>query len=508
MKQSILLAAVASSAVLGGCARNADQAFQDVAPAVAQNSSAPSGVAPLTTLAQEALARNDAAAAIPLAERALEAAPGDVEAELALAQAHLMQGDPVKAEDLFRDVLKKASASAAANAGLGLSLLAQQRQDDARTVLIAAAQQDANAQTKSNIAFALTLAGAAKEAVSLLEPVAMGKESSPRVRQNFAFALVMADNRARAFEVAGYDLDGVAAARQISAWTEVARAPFKQRLTQMAGLTVIDTPAYAKAEMPKPVEVAAPAQVAAAEAPASVEKTEMMLVAEAKKTSAELVPVSVAETKPAPAAESAPVEKAVKMAAAVTEKPAAVAVSAKPVVLRPATPSAFGSASLSSVVPAPTVKKTVEAIATVNQIADWVVQVGAITFKADQTKSLARIFENRLGNKAAVRVVTVDAPNGKLHRVVLAEPKTRKEAQKTCASLRAKGKACFARTLAGVSKPVVVAATAVPAKPVVLKNAALKQAPLQKAAADKSKTAAKPAPKPAAPVEVAKIVKI
>jgi Flp pilus assembly protein TadD len=494
MKHSLLLVAVSTSALLAGCARNADQAFQDVAPAAAQDAAAPSAVAPLTTLSQEALARGDAAAAIPLAERALESAPGDVDAGLALAQAHLMQGDPVKAEGLFRDVLKHDADSAAANTGLGLSLLAQQREEEARTVLMAAAKQKANVQTKSNIAFALTLAGAPKEAVELLEPVAMGKESSPKVRQNFAFALVMADNRARAFEVAGYDLDGVAAARQVSAWSDVARAPFKQRLTQMAGLTVVDAPAYAKVEAPKPVETVKPVEVAAADMPA--EKVELVVVPEEKK------PVAVEN--------AAPVEAPVEMAAVEPEKPVvAEKVSVKPVVLRPATPSPVEAASFSPVLPTPSVKKAVETVATVSKFANWVVQVGAITFKTDQTKSLTKIFENRLGNKASVRVVTVDAPNGKLHRVVLAEPKTRQEAQSTCATLRAKGRACFARTVAGISQPVVAAASVTPAKPVVLKAAAPKSVPFQKASVVKAKVAAKPtvtkaAAKPAVAKPVAK----
>jgi hypothetical protein len=237
--------------------------------------------------------------------------------------------------------------------------------------------------------------------------------------------------------------------------------------------------------------------------PAPVEKTEVALVAEEQK------PVVVTET--------APVDAPVDMAALEPEKPVvSVPVSAKPVVLRPSMPSPVESASFSSVVPSPSVKKAVEAAATVGRIANWVVQVGAITFKTDQTKSLTKIFENRLGKKATVRVVTVDAPNGKLHRVVLAEPKTRAEAQSTCASLRAKGKACFARTVAGISAPVAVVATAVPAKPVVLKKAAPKQVPLQKAAAVKArdavkpaaKTVSKPAAKPAAAKETAKIIKI
>ncbi len=533
MRNSFLLVAVSASALVAGCARKTDQAFQDVAPAASTNQTAPSAVAPLTQLSQEALSRGDAAAAIPLAERALESSPGNVDATLTLAQAQLMRGDPVKAEQLFRDVLKSDDTSAVANTGLGLSLLAQQRVEAARAVLLTAADQKASAQAKSNIAFALTLADSPKEAIKLLEPVAMGKDSTPKLRQNLAFALVMANDRARAFEVAGYDLDGVAAARQVAAWTDAAHATFKQRMTEMAGLTVIDAPAYAQAEAPKvavsekPVvvaavvpsvrqEIASPVVVAKADAPKEEEKIVKMAAATAPET-----------VQPAQVKNEMPVEVAQPVLVAAASVPKSAA--AKPVVLRNKAPvSPVVTASLQVPGAPADVKKTVAAAATVTKFANWVVQIGAVTLKIDQTKYLMKAFQSRLGKGTAVRVVAVDAPNGKLHRVLLGQSMQRSVALSTCASLRAKGRACFARSEATVSQPVLpVPAASVPqakvavAKPVVLKATVVKSAPAKpvvtKAVSSKpvvSKAplakvpAAKAATKAAPAKDASKVVKI
>jgi Flp pilus assembly protein TadD len=478
MRISLLLVAVSSTALLAGCARNSDQAFKDISPAAASNVEAPSAVAPLTQLAQEALARGDAAASIPLAERALESVPGDAEASLVLAQAHLMQGNPFKAEGLFRDVLASDKSSAAANTGLGLSLLAQNRSEDARTVLLTAANQNANAQTKSNIAFALTLAGAPNDAVKLLDPLALGKDSSPKVRQNLAFALVMANERARAFEVAGYDLDGVAAARQVASWTEVAHAPFKQRLTQMAGLTVVEAPAYAQAETPKPAAVETVSPVSAAEPEQPRLPAEVFAQVETPMPSTAHEPVDFAEAeKPTPPAATPVVLRAPKLSASKTT-------------------AVVSKASFPGGVSDDVAKKAATTVAVVNKLGNWVVQIGAITFKTDQTLRLTKIFQSRLGKKSAVRVVTVDAPNGKLHRVLLAESQSRSSALKTCSTLRTKGRACFARDEATLTQSIVAAAP-------------VKATPVKVVKASVSKTvSSKGVAKPAKAKETAKVVRI
>lgn len=532
MRNSLLLIAVSSSALVAGCARKAEQSFQDVAPAATSETAAPSAVAPLTQLSQEALARGDAAAAIPLAERALESAPNDLNATMALAQAQLMRGDPVKAEQLFRGALKSDASSAVANTGLGLSLLAQQRIEDAKRVLLTAAGQKSSVQTKSNIAFALTLAGAASDAIKLLEPIAMGKESTPTVRQNFAFALVMANDRARAFEIAGYDLDGVAAARQIASWTQTAHAPFKQRLTEMAGLTVVDSPTYAAAEVPTPAVVtpSAVATVAVAPAPEAVlpVKSDVSVAVPAQDV-AQVAPVVATTEKVASVdvVKPAPVAKVSKVAQ----------VSVKPVVLRPKSPvSPVVTASMSMPVATPVTGQSAAKVATATKFANWVVQVGAITFKSDQTKFLVKAFERRFGKSANVQVVAVDAPNGKLHRVLIGNALDRTAARNVCAGLRAKGRACFTRSESTVSQPVLATAVAAKApvskpvsltpaapvkmaaaKPVVLKAAGNKSASLSpvvtKAAAAKPATVKAPegkapAPKAAPAKDASKVVKI
>ncbi len=486
MRHTLLLLAVSTSALVAGCARKAEQSFADVAPA-ATSKVAPGGVAPLTQLAEEALSRGDAAAAIPLAERALESSPGDVDATLVLAQAHLVDGDPVKAADFFKTVLSSDNNSVEANTGLGLSLLAQQRVSEARAVLQHAAAQKTNTQAKSNIAFALTLAGAPDDAVKLLDPVALGPDSTPKLRQNFAFALVMANNRARAFDVAGYDLDGVAAARQIATWTDVAQAPFKQRLTQMAGLTVVEAPAPALAQADiKPSTIVAPVMVAE-KAPEPV------------KLAAADVPQAVVET--ALVEEATPVVEA-RVVVAAAEPQQLVApkpVAPKPVVLKKKMMPAPVARASYEVQPSETpAQKSVDVPAVSGQPQSWVVQIGAVVLKTDQSARLEKMLQRRLGRTSSVKVVTVDAGSGKLHRILFGEPTDRAAARNLCATLRGKGRACFTRNLDSLSQPAVYVARA---KPVARKAA--KPTEMAAAKAPKQVSLALPAPTKIAAAKVA-----
>jgi Flp pilus assembly protein TadD len=482
MRKSVLLVAVSSTALFSGCARNTDNAFKDIVPTAKAAAIAPSAVAPLTQLAQEALSRGDAAAAIPLAERALESAPGNSDAMLALAQAHLMSGDAVKAEQVFRETLKIDTKSSVANTGLGLSLLAQQRLDEARSVLRVAAGQNPPVATLSNIAFAMALAGAPDEAVKLLDPVALSKDSSPQLRQNLAFALVMADNRARAFDVAGYDLDGVAAARQVASWSEVARKPFDQRLTEMAGLHVVDHPALAMS-VAKPVsqpvvatENVAPATVdvtkvaALQSAPLAVEKVEVktskqenrapeqgLVLAKASQAPrvedisrpavvvqvvASVAPALRVSTKPAQVV----VEKIEKPVIAVAQK--SEPVDLRPVVLRPkASPVAVSTISLTTAPHNAVSAKPLAVASTLTpKFPGWVVQIGAVILTSDRSKEIIRRIDRAFGKKTGARIVVVDTPNGKLHRILLGQAQNRSVAVKTCAQIKAKGHACFPRS--------------------------------------------------------------
>jgi Flp pilus assembly protein TadD len=470
MRNSFLMVAVSTSALLAGCANRTDQAFKDVAPAAVATSGAPNAVAPLTQLSREALSRGDAAAAIPLAQRALESAPDNAEALLALAQAFLMSGAPVEAEQTFRDVLEKDATSTVGNTGLGLSLLSQHRLDEAQDALRLAAAQKPAPATLSNIAFALALAGAPAEAVKLLEPVALSAGSTPQLRQNLAFALVMSDNRARAFEVAGYDLDGVAAARQVATWSDIARKPFESRLTEMAGLTVVARPLVALA-------IATPVTVTPVQAQPVAFEAVHTSMRDVEKPVAEVAPVApvpvVVVQKPA-----TPVPGVTVATEAVPVK--ALAVKARPVVLRPKaveTPVVAASVSLPSLAKVQTTVRSVAKVqANVSKLVGWVVQVGAVTLKTDQSKGIAQNFQALLGKKAAPRVVVIDTPAGKLHRIVLGQATSKSVAFKTCASLKAKGRACFARDVStlGVQGSVALAPDKAVVKPVTMKAVQIK----------------------------------
>ncbi len=62
----------------------------------------------------------------------------------------------------------------------------------------------------------LAIAGQSQEAIAQLAPIASGPQADGRVRQNLAFAYVMAGDFTNALEISRHDLDEPHAQRQLS----------------------------------------------------------------------------------------------------------------------------------------------------------------------------------------------------------------------------------------------------------------------------------------------------
>ena len=224
-----------------------------------------------TATLQEADAARQAGdldSAVPLYGRALEANPHGMEAKLGLGQCYLALGAGDEAAAQFRDVLAKRSSDPAALRGLAAALITQGQpqlaEEQARKALSADSRDyralnvlgisldmqgrhdEAQARyreglalmpddvaLRSNMGLSLAIVGRPQEAIAQLLPVATGPKADGRVRQNLAFAYVMAGDFENALQVSRRDLDEAHAQRQLSYFMELKALPPEARSAAM-----------------------------------------------------------------------------------------------------------------------------------------------------------------------------------------------------------------------------------------------------------------------------------
>lgn len=201
--------------------------------------------------ADEARSSGDVQTAIPLYGRALQADPEGVEAKLGLGQTYLMIGASEEAAAQFRDVLAHRSSNAMARRGLAAALIAMNQPELAEHQLDAALRADArdyramnalgvaldmqgrhaeaqlryrrgielapdNTALRSNLGLSLAICGEAGQAIELLAPIALAGGADAQVRQNLAFAYVMAGEYEKALQMSRRDLPEQEAQHQLS----------------------------------------------------------------------------------------------------------------------------------------------------------------------------------------------------------------------------------------------------------------------------------------------------
>jgi len=198
--------------------------------------------------------------AIPLYERALQADPQGSEAKLGLGQALLSIGAAEEAAAQFRDVLARHGDSNAARRGLASALitmgqptLAEQQIDEALRanandyralnllgVVLDMQGRHAEAQAnyrrgidlmpddpglRSNYGLSLAITGQAQAAIAQLAPVAGGRNATPRMRQNLAFAYAMAGDLSNSLQLCRRDMDEIYAQRQLAYYAQLRSVP-------------------------------------------------------------------------------------------------------------------------------------------------------------------------------------------------------------------------------------------------------------------------------------------
>jgi Flp pilus assembly protein TadD len=381
----------------------------------------------LATRAQMALAANDVATAVPLAERAVERSPNDAGFRALLGNCYLAAGRFASAEAAYRDSLTLVATQPQVVLKLALVQIAQGKNDEAK-LLLAEAQ---GMLDPADTGLALALAGDPQTAVGLLEQVARAPGADSRTRQNLALAHAFAGNWEQARIVASQDVPADQLDARIQGWMTLAKPA--RASDQVAAFIGIQP---AASDPGQPVRLAlnkneAVRQAAAEPAVAPTPAQPLSNVAVV-----DLPPVA----EPAPAAE--PVAVAV---ADPIPTPAPVYASAP---VREAHP-ALSPAAVRLSDPVPTLRKAaMPKLKAGNSTA--VVQLGAYSSRERIAAAWSKVAGKHGSLKRYTPVTARFAgAQGVVYRLAVKGFASNAEANNLCASLRRAGGNCFVRSVSG-----------------------------------------------------------
>jgi Flp pilus assembly protein TadD len=382
----------------------------------------------IATKAQMALAANDFATAIPLAERAVEKSPRDAGFRALLGNCYLAAGRFASAEAAFKDSLTLIANQPQVVLKLALVEIAQGKNDEAK-YLLAQAQ---GMLDPTDTGLALALAGDPQNAIAVLEPAARETGADSRTRQNLALAHALAGNWEQARVVAAQDVPGDQLDGRIQQWMALAK-PAKPS-DQVAAFIGIQPVA---SDPGQPTRLALNAtddnvRQAAAEPIGDVPQglTSSATVELAPE------PVAVAAADPAPVPEAVPA--AVAEAAPPPVVPAAAIVEARPALSRAAVrlTESYG-----------TVRKTPRAR---NGKSRAVVQIGAYSSRDRVATAWSKVAGKHGSLKRYVPVTARFAgAKGTFYRLAVKGFDSDRQAVSLCASLKRAGASCFVRSTSG-----------------------------------------------------------
>ena len=460
------LSTIAIAAVLSGCAAN--QGRESIFGSRVDHENIG-----LATRAQAELGRQYYAAAVDLAERAVENTPNDAGFRALLANAYFASGRFGSAESAYRDSLTLIPNQPQLILKLALVQIAQGKNTEALAVLDSAR----GALDAADYGLAVALAGQPDAAVAVLNDAARMQGADGRVRQNLALAYGLAGDWTMARVVASQDLPPEQLDSRIQQWMAMATpATASDQVAALTGVTPAADPGQpvrlalkgapqieAHAQLvvpqaqpaPQPVaEIPAqpvPQQVAEIPAlpPIALAEPEPQAVAPAVAPEPAHSPavVEAVETLIAPAADAAPVEAVVVPAVAKPE-------------LKPELPTRFDA----PVQPASFIAISDEVRRAAKQKrrpasgrSKSVVQLGA--YSSPERVSVAwETLTKRYPALAGYMPMRArfDGPKGTVWRLSIKGFASDGEARDRCEVLQSRGGKCFVRRIAGDS-PVQLA---------------------------------------------------
>lgn len=401
----------------------------------------------LATRAHAALAANDLATALTLAESAVEYRPQDASFRALLGNVYLASGRFASAEAAYRDSLSLMGAQPQVILKLALVQISRGKSDKA-SALLASAQ---SLLDPTDLGLALALAGRADQAVMVLEPAARALGADSRTRQNLALAYALAGDWQSSRTIAAQDIPADQLDARIDQWMALAKPG--QTGTQVAAFIGVVPAALDPGQpvrlalnpAPQPTRVAAAPPVAPAPVPVAA------LVAEVAVPYAAPAPIEIA----APAVVEAPVVAAAPVETIVPAAPVVVAKAPRPVA-PPAAASALRKvAALRAPRPAltPAAVRLSQSLPEIRRAAmprqgrsRAVVQLGAYDKRIYVSGAWSRLAA-KYGSLKGYTPVTArfDSARGTFYRLSVKGFTSDREAIRLCASLKRSGANCFVR---------------------------------------------------------------
>ena len=404
----------------------------------------------LATRAQAALATNDLATAVTLAEEAVEYRPTDASFRALLGNIYLASGRFASAEAAYRDSIAIQASQPQVIIKLALVQIALGKSSQA-SGLLASAQ---SLLDPTDLGLALALAGRADQAVQVLEPAARAFGADARTRQNLALAYGLAGEWQLSRVVAAQDVPADQLDARIDQWMALAKPG--QAGTQVAAFIGI---APAAVDPGQPVRLALnaqaePTRMAEAAPVAEVAVPYAAPVAEAV-SYVPPAPVAVA----APAVVEAPVVAAAPVEAIVPVTPVAIAETPRPVAAPKAKPTLRKSAGLRAPRPAltPAAVRLAQSLPEIRRAAmprqgrsRAVVQLGAYDSRAYISGAWNRLSAKH-GSLKGYTPVTARfvSDKGTFYRLAVKGFGSDSEARALCTSLKRAGGKCFVRAVSG-----------------------------------------------------------
>ncbi|HYW15047.1 MAG TPA: SPOR domain-containing protein [Allosphingosinicella sp.] len=411
--------------------------------------------------AQEAVRKGEFAKGLGFAERAVELSPRDVGYRMMLADLYLKNGRFQSAEATFADVQQLDPSNSRASFSIALTRIALGRPAGA----IAELDRLAETASPADIGLAYALAGDPGRAIELLEPAARAPGVTGRTRQNLALSYALAGDWEKARTVAAQDLSPADLGARMQEWAALALpGGGPTQVAALLGVTPAQDPGQPVRLALAPVRSDGTAFAAAGPQLSPLPEPESETVTAAPA-------LAQAETAPEPAfpARSEPAAKAEPVQLATTDLPLWVSERAAAEAAAPApaeeTRPLYAEAVDSLVTPLPSAAAPARTIAPLaprfeapSRVARsaqsgpgrFAVQLGAFSSSTSVEKAWAQML-NRFGFAELTPLsTTVSVPGrGTLHRLSVAGFASREAAGRTCRSIRAKGGACFVRTVAG-----------------------------------------------------------
>lgn len=439
MQNALLIKLAASSMVVAGLTV-AQNAYADASPRT--EAAASRQADRVAARATRALAK-DPARAVADAEQAVALAPASADHRMLLGRTYLANGRFRAAAAAFQDVLTLAPERSDAALSLALARIALGEAAAARALVDA----HGGRLPAGDRGLALALAGDPAAGIDVLEQAIRAGGADAKTRQNLAFSYALAGRWVEAKLMASYDLPADLVTARIMDWSRVARAG--EAASQVAFLLNV-TPA-ADAGMPTRLALAPAASVPIVAAP-------VLLAEVAPPPPARVVDTTafdaVAPAAPAVAAVAAASTEAMEMAGVIFAAPREVV---QPVAAAPAVRTA---AAKPVPAPAPAARFRPAAFTPAASAGGgrYVVQLGAYS-SADRVAAGWSRAVAALGALDAYTPASAAFRDGgaTFYRLSVGGFETRGEAVLLCTRLKAAGRSCFVRQVAG-DKPLQWAA--------------------------------------------------